>query len=208
MRWVLPLAVFFPVVRLWGADLVDVSTMARPPLAEIRYATTYNFTGEKLYDSPSAFVHADLVAALEAIQAELAGLGLGLKIYDGYRPLSVQQKMWDLIRDERYVSNPAKNKGRHTRGTAVDVTLVDKSGRELPMPSDFDDFTEKAGVDYAGGTPEERRNRDLLQRVMTAHGFESYPHEWWHFDFRRWMDFEPLDVGFDEVGTNGGRDAE
>lgn len=173
--------------------------MERPPLAEIRYATTYNFTGAKLYELPAAYVHKDLMPALEAVQRELAEMGLGLKIYDGYRPLSVQQRMWDLIQDERYVSNPDKNKGRHTRGTAVDVTLIDKTGAELPMPSGFDDFTEMAAVDYAGGTVEERRNRDLLQRVMVSHGFESYPHEWWHFDFRGWKERESLDVGLDEL---------
>lgn len=181
------------------ADLVNLSTLERPPLEEIRYATTYNFTGAKLYPFPAAFVHADLIPALQAIQAELGAEGLGLKIYDGYRPLSIQQKMWDLIRDERYVSNPAKNQGRHTRGTAVDVTLVDKLGKELPMPSDFDDFSDQAAVDYSGGTEEQRKNRGKLQAVMTRHGFESYPHEWWHFDWKGWQDYAPLDIPFKKL---------
>lgn len=198
---ILPLLLLGMATAMGGraADLVDVRSFERPPLEEIRYATAYNFTGTKLYAFPAAFVHEDLRPALEAVQAELAAGGLGLKIYDGYRPLSIQQKMWDLVRDERYVSNPAKNKGRHTRGTAVDVTLVDKFGKELPMPSDFDDFSEKAAVDYAGGTEEQRRNRERLQGVMTRHGFESYPHEWWHFDWKGWRDYEPLDVPFGEL---------
>jgi D-alanyl-D-alanine dipeptidase len=173
--------------------------MERPPLEEIRYATAYNFTGMKLYPFPAAYVHRDLVPALEAVQAELAAEGLGLKIYDGYRPMPVQQRMWDLIQDERYVSNPQKNKGRHTRGTAVDVTLVDKMGKDLPVPSDFDDFSERAATAYAGATTEERKNRDKLQEVMLKHGFESFPHEWWHFDFHGWKNYEPLEVTFEEL---------
>ena len=179
--------------------LANVRTLDRPPLEEIRYATCYNFTGERLYPFPAAFVHVDLVPALQAIQNELAAEGLGLKIYDGYRPLSVQQKMWDLIHDEHFVSNPAVNRGRHTRGTAVDVTLVDKLGRELPMPSDFDDFSEKAAADYPGGSEEQRQNRDKLQAIMTRHGFETFPNEWWHFDWKGWQDYAPLDISFEKL---------
>ena len=181
------------------SGLVNVVSMTRPPLEEIRYATSYNFTGAKLYPFPAAYVRRELIPQLEAVQKELAKQGLGLKIYDGYRPLPVQQKMWDLIRDERFVSNPAVNMGRHTRGTAVDVTLVDKRGRQLPMPSDFDEFSARAAVTYPGGTGEERRNRDLLQRVMTRHGFLSYPDEWWHFDFGGWEQYPPMSIGFQEI---------
>jgi D-alanyl-D-alanine dipeptidase len=179
--------------------LVDVRTIQPPLLEEIRYATRDNFTGEQLYPFPAAFVHRDVAAALQAVQADLAKRGLALKIYDGYRPLSVQQKMWDLIRDERYVSNPAVNKGRHTRGTAVDVTLVDKVGNELPMPSPFDDFTEAAHRDSKAMTATQRANMLTLQDVMTRHGFEPYPYEWWHFDFRNWKSYPVLDISFDAL---------
>ncbi|MEI6344327.1 MAG: M15 family metallopeptidase [Verrucomicrobiota bacterium] len=193
---------FGAITSLWAgaaSDIVDVSTMKCPPLEEIRYATPYNFTGTRLYPSPAAYVRKELIPYLEEIQEDLAKKGLGLKIYDGYRPLPIQQKMWDLILDERFVSNPAVNRGRHTRGTAVDVTLVDKIGNPLPMPSDFDEFSPRAAVAYTGGTPETRRNRELLQKVMTRHGFLSYPHEWWHFDFQGWEKYEPLSIGFAEL---------
>jgi len=182
-----------------ASDLVDVTTMKRPPLEEIRYATRYNFTGTQLYPFPAAYVRSELIPSLESVQKELAKQGLGLKIYDGYRPLPVQQKMWDLIHDVRFVSNPAVSRGRHTRGTAVDVTLVDKLGNPLPMPSNFDEFSPRAAVAYTGGTEEERRNRDLLQSVMIRHGFLSYPDEWWHFDFKGWEKWEPLGVGFSDL---------
>jgi zinc D-Ala-D-Ala dipeptidase len=187
---------------VFGSDipcLVDVSRMKRPPLEEIRYATPFNFTGVRLYPCPVACVRGELIPCLEAVQRELAARGLGLKIFDGYRPLPIQQKMWDLIRDERFVSNPAVNRGRHTRGTAVDVTLIDLKGNPLPMPSDFDEFSARAGVAYRGGTEEQRRNRDLLQKVMTRHGFLSYPDEWWHFDFRGWQNYPPMSVGIDKL---------
>lgn len=176
--------------------LVAVETIDPPPLPEIRYATRYNFTGEVLYPAPDAYVHADVAAALAAVQKDLAARGLGLKIYDGYRPLSVQQKMWDLVRDERYVSNPARNRGRHTRGTAVDVTLVDHLGRELPMPTDFDDFTPKAHRDDESGTDEQKANRRTLEDAMVRHGFIPYPYEWWHFDWKGWEDYPVLDIRF------------
>ena len=181
------------------SGLVNVVSMTRPPLEEIRYATSYNFTGAKLYPFPAAYVRSRLIPCLKAVQSEHAAKGLGLKIYDGYRPLPVQQKMWNLIHDERFVSNPAVNQGRHTRGTAVDVTLVDKRGRQLPMPSDFDEFSARAAVTYPVGTGEERRNRDLLQRVMTRHGFLSYTDEWWHFDFGGWEQYPPMSIGFQEI---------
>jgi len=198
----LTISLLFSSGLLWGqdtGDLVNVVTMKRPPLEEIRYATTCNFTGERLYPFPAAYVRKELIPCLEAVQRDLAAKGFALKIYDGYRPLPVQQKMWDLIRDERFVSNPAVNRGRHTRGTAVDVSLVDSHGKPVPMPSDFDEFSPRAAVSFSGGTLEERRSRDLLQRVMTRHGFLSYPDEWWHFDFKGWDKYPPMTVGFQSL---------
>jgi D-alanyl-D-alanine dipeptidase len=181
--------------------LVPLETVQPPCLPEVRYATRHNFTGRALYPLARVFLHRDTARALAGVQRELQKRGLGLKVWDAYRPLSVQRKMWNLIRDERYVSNPAKNKGRHTRGTAVDVTLIDNLGRELPMPSDFDDFSERAHRDYQGGTAEERRNRQLLEDVMQKHGFVGYPTEWWHFDLEKWKDYPPLDIAIDALAA-------
>jgi len=201
MRWLA--LVFLLPASLWADPiahhLVDAATIQPPPLEEIRYATRYNFTGEVLYPAARAYVHRDTAAALAKVQADLAAEGLGLKIYDGYRPFSVQQKMWDLIHDERYVSNPAINRGRHTRGTAVDVTLVDKRGNELPMPSSFDDFTVAAHRDSPTMTPEQRANMLRLQDIMTRHGFEPFPFEWWHYDLRGWRKYPVLDISFDAL---------
>lgn len=181
--------------------LVPLEEVHPPVLPEVRYATRGNFTGAQLYPFPRLWLHRDTAKALCRVQADLAKRGLGLKIYDAYRPLSVQQRMWDLIRDERYVSNPAVNRGRHTRGTAVDVTLVDDRSRQLEMPTDFDNFTDKAHADYAGATEEQKRHRALLSAAMSRHGFIPYPFEWWHFDLAGWEKYPVLDISPQELAA-------
>jgi D-alanyl-D-alanine dipeptidase len=106
-----------------------------------------------------------------------------LKVYDCYRPPEVQKKFWALVPDERYVANPVKG-SKHSLGAAVDLTLVDRRGRELEMPTRYDDFTERAHRDYMKLPRRAIRNRALLREVMVRHGFVPLPTEWWHFDYR------------------------
>jgi D-alanyl-D-alanine dipeptidase len=181
--------------------LVPLEDVRPAALPEVRYATRRNFTGTQLYSSARLWLHRDTARALSRVQRDLAQHRLGLKVFDAYRPFAVQQRMWDLIRDERYVSNPAKNRGRHTRGTAVDVTLVDSRGKQLDMPTDFDDFTDKAHSDYAGATARQTTNRALLARVMSRHGFVPYPFEWWHFDLRGWKKYPVLGISPRELAA-------
>ena len=187
-----------PVVRDAQApavkELVDLTSLDAGFSFDLRYATPNNFVHATLYPVAKAYLHRAAAQALVEVQHELAARGLGLKIFDAYRPLSVQQRMWDLIHDERYVSNPALNAGRHTRGTAVDLTLVYRDGRELPMPTPFDDFTESAHRRARGIDAEAAHDSQLLEEVMVKHGFVPYPFEWWHFDFRDWKKHPPLDV--------------
>lgn len=182
--------------------LVNLSAVNPSIILDIRYATSNNFLGFPVYSRPACYLHEEVARALNEVQNELSLIQLGLKVFDGYRPLFVQQIMWDAVQDERYVSNPAKNKGRHTRGTAVDLTLVDSNGLELEMPTDFDDFTERAHSDYPHIPELAAFNRLLLRDVMERHGFQALPTEWWHFDFNGWKDdvkFPPLNVSFDEL---------
>lgn len=178
---------------------VNVDTIYPKLLQEVRYATTYNFTGYTLYPFPILYVHEDAAAALQKVQEDLRAEGLGLKIYDAYRPLSVQAKMWELVPDERYVSDPSKSKGKHTRGTAVDVTLVDRMGNELKMPTEYDDFTEKAHRDSRQWSKEERANSEKLEAIMKKHGFEPFPFEWWHFDYKDWKNYPPMNISYEEL---------
>jgi zinc D-Ala-D-Ala dipeptidase len=181
-------------------NLVNVGMIYPPLLQEIRYATACNFTGQVLYPFPTAFVHRDVAAALQRVQEDLKKEGLCLKIFDGYRPISIQSKMWALVPDERYVSDPAGSRGKHTRGTAVDVTLVDRLGNELKMPSAYDDFSEKAHRFSRKWTKEERANSLKLEAIMKKHRFIPYPFEWWHYDYAGWENYPPLDISFESLG--------
>jgi zinc D-Ala-D-Ala dipeptidase len=119
--------------------------------------------------------------------------------YSIARPLQIQKIMWKAIGDERYVSDPSKEAGRHTRGTAVDVTLVHSSGYELPMPTDFDEFGELAHRQTGNHLEPAARNCLLLERIMVLHGFNPYPFEWWHFDYIGWEKYPALDVSFESL---------
>ncbi len=182
--------------------LVNIAAASPSILLDIRYATKNNFLHFPVYPRAACYLQKEVAIALCEVQEEFSQINLGLKIFDGYRPLSVQQLMWDTIQDERYVSNPAKGGGRHTRGTAVDLTLVDADGNELEMPTGFDDFTERAHSDYMALGEMAIKNRALLREVMERHGFHQLPTEWWHFDFDGWRDeakYPPLDVNFDTL---------
>jgi D-alanyl-D-alanine dipeptidase len=120
-------------------------------------------------------------------------MGLGIKVFDGYRPLSVQRKMWQVYPHAGYVADP--NRGsRHNRGAAVDLTMIHSNGTEVLMPSPYDSFTEAAHRDSTNAPPEALANRDLLERVMARHGFEGLPTEWWHFDDLAWRNYPLMDI--------------
>lgn len=171
--------------------LVDVQTVIPGVVIDLKYATPDNFTGQIIYDFDTCFLRKEAAERLREVQEELRSLGLGLKIWDGFRPLSAQWKFWELVPDERYVSDPRKG-GRHTRGTAVDLTLITLDGVELEMPSGFDDFSERAHREFQGATPEAKSNSLLLETVMEKHGFQGLPSEWWHFDLVGWKTFPVL----------------
>jgi zinc D-Ala-D-Ala dipeptidase len=165
----------------------------RTTVLDIRYATTNNFTKQRLYQDARCFLQPATARKLAAVEEELRPLGLRLKLFDCYRPLSVQRKMWAIVPDERYVANPAQG-SRHNRGAAVDLTLVRENGAELPMPTGYDDFSERAHRSYTRLPEEALGNRALLERVMTEHGFVGLPTEWWHFDDVDWQQYPVLDV--------------
>lgn len=165
---------------------------------DMRYATENNFLGKAVYPDSRCFLRKKAAAALDTIQIELEKIGLGLLIFDGYRPLSVQKKMWAILPDDRYVANPQKG-SRHNRGMAVDVTLVDLEGNPLPMPTEFDSFSAKAHQDYQDLPNNVKRNRWILKSIMEKHGFKSIRTEWWHYDFKGWKNFRVLDKEFSEL---------
>ncbi|MDB6057378.1 MAG: beta-glucosidase-related glycosidase and D-alanyl-D-alanine dipeptidase [Verrucomicrobiales bacterium] len=174
-------------------DLVDVERAVPGVVLDIRYATTNNFTGQVLYPSSKCYLRSSTAQKLAHVQSQLRPMGLGLKVYDGYRPLSVQRKMWKVYPVPGYVADP-KRGSRHNRGAAVDLTLIHTNGTEVPMPSPYDSFTETAHRNTTNAPPEALANRDLLERVMVTNGFEGLPTEWWHFDDLDWRRYPLMDI--------------
>ena len=165
---------------------------------DIRYATKNNFLKEAVYPQARCFLRTPAAKALDQVQKELEKIGLGVKVFDGYRPLSVQKKMWRILPDGRYVANPAKG-SRHNRGMAVDLTLVDSTGKELEMPTEFDNFTVRARHNFRQLPACIRINRWILRTVMEKYGFSPIKSEWWHYDFKGWKKYNVLDVSFEEL---------
>jgi D-alanyl-D-alanine dipeptidase len=181
-----------------GCELVDLADIDPSFVIDNRYATTDNVTGIRLY--PANTIHLERSAAerLARVQASLRGQGLGLKVFDGYRPLAVQKALWREKPDPRYVADPAKG-SRHNRGSAVDVTLVDANGRELPMPSGFDEFSERSHLVFMDAPDDLLANRETLQKAMRSEGFLPLATEWWHFDAPGWRAFPVMDANpYDE----------
>lgn len=148
----------------------------------LAYATVNNFTGQRIYDFSDAYLRYGTVKKLAQVCQELAGQGIGLKIWDGFRPVAAQAKLWEICPDPAFVSNPVTGRRAHCRGNAVDVTLVDpETGEELPVPTGFDNFTAYADRDYSDCSAEAARNAALLEQTMEKYGFEPYFAEWWHF---------------------------
>lgn len=180
--------------------MVLVKEIAPLIFLDLKYGTKDNFTGQVLYKHPQAFLRLEAAIALKKANDELRDSGYALKIWDAYRPYSVTKKMWALVNDRRYVANPAKGSA-HNRGAAVDITLVKLNGEEVPMPTPFDDFTEKASHRYMNLPGNVIKNRNLLKKVMHKQGFAALPTEWWHYILPDAVErFELLDVGFEELG--------
>ena len=176
-----------------GLGLVDVAALDASILSDLKYATTDNFTGQVLYPSSRCLLREPVAWRLLQVQRSLRSQGLGLKVFDCYRPLAVQRKMWSIVPDENYVANPASG-SRHNRGASVDVGLVDSAGRELPMPSTFDEFSERSHLDFVDAPAEPLRNRRILQEAMRKVGFLPVTTEWWHFDSPDWRNYALADA--------------
>jgi D-alanyl-D-alanine dipeptidase len=176
-----------------GCELVDLKTIDPTFVIDNRYATNDNVAGIRLYPEATIYLERSAAERLARVQAALRTGGLGLKVFDGYRPLAIQKALWRVKPDTRYVADPAKG-SRHNRGSAVDVTLVDDSGRELPMPSAFDEFGERSHLDFTDSTSDRLANRETLQKAMRSEGFLPLATEWWHFDAPGWRAFPVMDA--------------
>src|SRR6266699_3955398 len=175
------------------SNLVDIKSVDPSIVVELRYAGTHNRLHRRLYPpSMRALVQPSVAKQLVGAQNFLRPYKFGLKIWDAYRPESVQRQLWQFAHDESYVTNPDDGVGSmHTWGVAVDATLVDIRGRPVSMPTDFDDFTPAAVLRYHGTDPVIRSHLKLLQRAMGRNGFYGLRTEWWHFTAQDWKNYVP-----------------
>ncbi len=180
-------------------ELVDLEKEVPGLLLEIRYATMNNFTRQKIYQLAKAYARKPVAVALRQAQAEFNTLGIGVKMYDAYRPYKATVKFYEVYHDTTYVASPYKG-SRHNRGCALDMTVVDwKTREELKMPTGYDSFTREAWPTTPAKNPAEGKNRALLINVMEKYGFKVNASEWWHFDFVGWQKYEVLDIDFEEL---------
>lgn len=163
------------------ADFVRVLDYIPDIVVELKYSTADNFTGQVIYDFQEAYLRYGTVKKLMAVQEELRPQKLSLKIWDGFRPTKAQFTLWEVLPDSTYVANPQKGFSSHSRGNTVDVTLVDETGQEIEMPTQFDDFSALADRDYSDCPFEIALNAMLLEQTMERNGFKGYWGEWWHF---------------------------
>ncbi len=190
-----------PIVAEEASQLVELTKIDPTIRLDIRYASDRNFMGFPLYTQPRAFLQKDAAEALKKVNEELHEQGLGLLVLDAYRPWSVTKLMWDKTPPAKrdYVADPQKG-SRHNRGAAVDLTIVDMTtGKPVAMPSNYDDFSQKAHHSYQGSSARARSNRAKLRAVMEKHGFEALSNEWWHYDFQGWENYPILDKKFEEI---------
>ena len=182
-------------------DLAELVKLDPTIKLEIRYATTNNFLGTKIYDEPRAFMQRPAAEALVRAHHALESLGFGLLIHDAYRPWYVTKIFWDATPAAKkwLVANPAEG-SKHNRGSAVDLTLYDlKTGKPVEMVSTYDESTDRAYAEYPGGTSLQRWYRELLRQAMEAQGFTVNPQEWWHFDYEDWKSYRIGNVPFDKI---------
>jgi D-alanyl-D-alanine dipeptidase len=173
------------------ADLVDLSTLDPTLRLDIRYAGSDNFMGLPLYERPAAYLQRPAALALARAAQALKAKGYGLLVHDAYRPWFVTWMFWEATppEDHMFVADPAQG-SRHNRGCAVDLTLYDlKTGKPVEMPSRYDEMSGRSYADFIGGTTRQRAMRSLLREAMVAQGFEIYPEEWWHFDYKDWRHY-------------------
>ena len=162
-------------------ELVRVKDYIPDIITDLKYATTDNFTGVVIYDDSTAYLRYGTVKKLAAAQSELAKNGYSLLIWDAYRPMSAQYRLWEVCPNPVYVADPTNGFSKHSRGNTVDISLIRTNGDPVEMPSGFDDFTSRADRDYSDVSQAVGENARYLEEVMTAAGFVGYSGEWWHY---------------------------
>ena len=170
---------------VWGqqSDFVRLKDLSPDFVYELKYATPDNFLKQAVYDCGECYLRKSTAEALVKANEAFKQLGYRIKLFDCYRPLSVQKKMWKILPGTHYVANPATG-SKHNRGAAVDLTLVDAQGKELNMGTPFDFFGKEAHHTYTEHSKEVLENRKLLKETLDKYNFKSIYSEWWHYEYR------------------------
>lgn len=173
--------------------LIDLEKLDNSFIIDMKYASYDNFMGKKLYPLNKCILQLETAKKLINANNYAKALGYKLKVLDAYRPLSIQNLMWETLSDDNFVAPPTRG-SKHNRGCAVDITLVNFDGNELEMPSIFDDFSEKAWITYTSAAEHQLQNREFLAKIMTSNGFERIKTEWWHFNDAEFNKYPLLDI--------------
>ena len=184
-----------------ASDLVELVTLDPTITLDIRYATANNLAGRAVYPEARAFLQRPAAEALVRAHRALAPRGYGLLVFDGYRPWRVTKLFWDVTPPEKheFVADPAKG-SKHNRGCAVDLSMYDlRTGREVEMPSVYDEMSARAYPTYELGPAQARERRDVLRAAMEKEGFTVEPNEWWHFNYKDWTQYPILDMAFADI---------
>jgi len=185
MKYLLQLFILLSVSSLLAQqnDFVLLRSLSNDFVFDMKYATSDNFLKQAVYDCGECYLRKSTAKALVKANEEFKSLGYRIKLFDCYRPLSVQKKMWKILPGTHYVANPAKG-SKHNRGAAVDLTLVDAQGKELDMGTPFDFFGKKAHHTCTTLPKKVLENRKLLKDVLNKYNFKSIFSEWWHYEYR------------------------
>jgi D-alanyl-D-alanine dipeptidase len=162
---------------------VNLRDFSKDFVYDMKYATEDNFLKAKVYDCAECFLRLKTVKALIAANNDFIKRGYKIKLYDCYRPLSIQKKMWEIVSDPKYVADPKKG-SIHNRGGAVDISIVDANGKEIDMGTSFDFFGIQASHKYNKFSKEILSNRKFLKKIMVKNGFNSFDSEWWHYNLK------------------------
>lgn len=182
--------------------LIDLDGIVSHARFDIRYATQNNFIGERVYPVARAFLAPEPAYALATAADAFKEHGIGVVVWDAYRPAAISQLFWDRTPEHlrSFLGNPANGGSPHNRGCAIDMTLYDiATGKQLAMPSEFDDFSKRATMAYNSPTQEIRRNRAYLCSVMEEHGFHVRSDEWWHYTWHDFRQYPVLDIPLTDI---------
>ncbi|POY39433.1 peptidase M15 [Flavobacterium alvei] len=162
---------------------VNLKDYSQDFVYDMKYATSDNFLKAKVYDCAECFLRLKTIKALISANADFIKMGYKIKIFDCYRPLDIQKRMWKIVPNPSYVADPSKG-SIHNRGGAVDITLVDANGKALDMGTSFDFFGIEASHNYQNLSQEIKNNRELLKTTMIQNGFNPLDSEWWHYNLK------------------------